>query len=968
MNLYALLIGINKYHISPLRQCVNDVNKFEIYLKNLEAEKIYDTISIQKLTDKTATKSNIVKNINTVLNKAKNKDTVFLYYSGHGALEESSGRFSDAHSGTIECLVCYDNEGENENNFLLADKELRYLFSKFKNDPHIITVFDCCHSGDMVRAFNPQKDNGSRQRRLNGIFPSRKYSDFIFSQEIDEDQIKSQKLASLIPYKNSVNISACLASESSWEDAKGGVFTRYLLQLLKTKNNKINYLDITKWAKISLKGITNKKQTPTISVQGQGKNNHYSAWLNLYPKQTQIDQGEIFFNNKNGWYYNKGFLFGIKEGSEITVNVNKHTTFTAKIKEVTLEDSLIQDPMEHGVLLDYKKSYPVSSETIYESLGIFISNLDHDKYAENDVKLIVEDIPNINLCSADQASFFVTIFNQTVYINLPNEQYRPLAVQIDLLDTQLDQVKKMLSHQLNTLIKWNYYCTLENPDGGFSKTPLKVEIRLEKDQQWLDITNTESNLTTLTDQLTRNDEFYQKYQIKVSNTSKETIFVTTLLLGSDLAISSDPFDHKTKRLRPKESIMFYEHTSSAYAGWSFDTYKEIYNWKHDWLHYKFIVNNKEDITSSIPNMTQIGVQPPITHLGNLMGHGAISDFLPEKTKWGVYTSTLNLINPSYNIVSKKLIDHWDWYCNHEILAPFINSLYTEKKQNGFAIETKMNTANVLGDKDINSKNLSGFTIDIANYLDDKRRYRKFKKSKRLLPELPVIVAEGDSWFLFPFLVKDTLDYVMEKYPLRSIAAAGDELQNYRTSRQLLKEIEKERPKYVLISGGGNDIIGPEIVNILKKGMPSGLTPSAYLNDFYDTKTKDIEATYNYFFNRIHEFDFVEQVFVHGYDYVRADHNVKTIKKGWVNKYLIQKGITLQEDRTNVIRYLIDKFNDLLKEVTHKHKNATYIDMRHLVKKDEWYDEIHPNDVGFAKVGRKFIEAINQLEYVYHENM
>ncbi len=964
MNLYALLIGINEYELSPLQQCVNDVSKFEEYLNTLG--NVYSSISINTLTDKKATKENIVNSISTFLGKANDDDVAFLYYSGHGTLEESAGRFSDTHTGSIECLVCY-TRNSNTDNFLLADKELRYLFSKFENDPHLVTVFDCCHSGDIVRSFSNQNITDSRQRKLSTIFPPRNYKDFIFFKEINEESIKSIRLASLIPYKNSVNISACLSSESSWEDHKGGVFTRYLLQLIKAKDSKLHYLDIAKWAKISLKNITNKKQTPTISVQGEGKIDHYCSWLGLYPKQNQIDQGQIFYNNKNGWYYNKGQLFGIHEGIDIIIQIDPNKALTTKITEVSLEDSLIQDPMEVGFSLDFTKSYPVISETVYTTLHIHIYNLDKDIQAEKLITSIVDGIENITLSTAEKASFFVTLFNQTVYLNRPHEIYSPLAIQIDLLDTPEDTVKKILSSQLESLVKWNYYSTMINPDGGFSVIPIKVEIRIDNTQPWIDVTNAGFDLDPLENKYTRNGEYYQKYQVKISNVSKEEIFVTALLLSSDIAISSDPLDNITKKLKPGESVLFYEHRSSPYAGWSLDTYKEIYNWKYDWLYYKFIVNNREDITTAIPGMNQNPLSPPITHSGNLMGHGAISDFLPTKTKWDVYTTTLRLHNPAYNIIGKKLLENWDWYTNNEIVAPFINALYTTKKQNGFVFKT-INKPNALGDPEINSRNISDFKVKLGNYLDDRCRYRKFKKSKKMFPDSPIIVAEGDSWFLFPFLVKDTIDYVMEKYPVRSIAAAGDEIQNYRESGQLLKEIEKERPRYVFISGGGNDIIGPEIVDILIKGLPSGLEPSKYLNENHQKKMEQLWGNYNYFFNRIYEFDFVKQVYIHGYDYVRADLDDKTIKNGWVNKYLIAKGITAIEDRTNVIRYLIDTFNELLKDITQKHKNATYLDMRSLVNTGEWYDEIHPNDEGFAKVAGKFLNAINQLEYIQHENM
>ncbi len=961
MNLYALLVGIDEYASTPLQQCVNDVNKVETHLYSLNDS--YQNITIKKLLNKDATKTNILDTIDDFLTTAKDDDVAFIYYSGHGALENSSGRFSDAHSGTIECLVCYDKEEEGaETPFLLADKELRYAFSKFENNPHLVTVFDCCHSGDIVRSVTKtgQKD---RQRKLSSIFDSRPYEDFVFSNEISEETLKSKKLASLIPYKNSVNISACLSSESSWEDAKGGVFTRYLLQLLSAKNNNISYLDITKWAKISLKDITNKKQTPTISIQGKGAIDHYCSWLNLNPKNSQIDQGQILFNNKNGWYYNKGKLFGIKKGAEIEIKIDQNKTITTNITQVNLEDALIQDPIEMGINLDTNKSYIVQTNTIYEPLSIHICNMDKDKQAEKQIETIINKIPGTILCNAEEATFFVSIFNQTAYITLPNDVHRPLAVQLDLLDTSDNDLEKRLSNQLKSLVKWNHYHTLENPEVGFTKTPIKVEIRIDENQPWIDVTSSNLDLTPIENKFTRNGEYFQQYQIKVSNVCNEEIYVTALLLSSDMAIITDPLDHKTKHIKPGESIMFYEHTSAPYAGWSLDSYKEIYNWKHDFLHYKFIVNNTEDITSAIPDMAQAALSAPITHFGNMMGHGAISDFLPQETKWGVYNTTLRLINPSYNIMSRKIINNWDWYSDNEVVAPFINGLYTKPERNGFSVTYNANIPNVQGDPEINSKGLMGLAIKLGNHLDDKRRYRRFKKSKKLFPKLPVVVAEGDSWFLFPFMVKDTLDYVMERYPLRSLAAAGDEIQNYRKSGQLLKEIEKVRPKYVLISGGGNDIIGPEIVNILKEGMPSGLKPAGYLNDTYTQKTKDIEGTYNYFFNRIHEFDFVEQVFVHGYDYVRADHNNKTIKKGWVNKYLIQKGITNLDDRTNVMNYLIDQFNELLSNVASRHNNATYLNMRTLVNQNEWYDEIHPNDEGFAKVAEKFLEAINQLEYI-----
>src|SRR5210317_1297394 len=150
MKLHALLIGINEYPSNPLNQCVNDVSKFENYLKTLNTS--FNSINIVALTNQEATKSNIQSAITENLGTAEGQDTVLIYYSGHGALESSSGLFPDEHDGALECMVCYPEDGLGTGN-LLADKEIRYLLHKIPNDPHIVTIFDACHSGDMVRAY-----------------------------------------------------------------------------------------------------------------------------------------------------------------------------------------------------------------------------------------------------------------------------------------------------------------------------------------------------------------------------------------------------------------------------------------------------------------------------------------------------------------------------------------------------------------------------------------------------------------------------------------------------------------------------------------------------------------------------------------------------------------------------------------------------------------------------------------------
>ena len=176
MDLYALLIGIDDYPYDPLRQCKSDVNKVQQYLESIESH--FDHIYLKKLTDSNASKANIVEGICKFLAQAKDSDVCLMYYSGHGGQEETAGLFVEEYDGLMECLVCHHTE-TSEAGFLLADKEIRFLFSQWINSPHLVTIFDCCHSGDMVRAYKKNPAQGAI-RRIVEAFPPRIYEDFIF--------------------------------------------------------------------------------------------------------------------------------------------------------------------------------------------------------------------------------------------------------------------------------------------------------------------------------------------------------------------------------------------------------------------------------------------------------------------------------------------------------------------------------------------------------------------------------------------------------------------------------------------------------------------------------------------------------------------------------------------------------------------------------------------------------------------
>jgi len=955
MKIYALLIGINDYPIQPLGGCVDDVKKMVDYLDLLES----DTVEVEKLllTDAEAKKEAIVESIESFLGQATDRDVALFYYSGHGAYESSNNRFPEQHNNYLECLVSHFGPDQ-KSGYLLADKEIRYLLGKLPHHPHLVTVFDCCHAGDAVRDSTEE----GQLKRIAKPFPYRAYEEFIFHKVISEDDLDKKSTAKNFPFKNHVHIAACSSSQSSWEDAEGGVFTRYLLTLLKATNNKISYQDIAQWADISLKEMTDKTQSPVCTIQGIGDVKVTSPWLNLHSGLSlRKDKATIVYNEKNGWLLSRGQLMGIQSGTTIKIDSNGQEIETT-VDVADLTTSTLVKGKELG--LDKKEAiYPVEINTIYKELYIFVNNIDGLPDLTERIQKIITDSDYVKLAKeASGADFFVTIFNGMVYISRKMDNFRPLAEQIDLLNKGID-LKATLQKQLWRVVRWNHYDSLINPGQNFSKPPIKVEIQSENDI-WKDVTDREHTLLPRKDRMVLKQNtlgnLLQLYKLKVTNVSGEKLFVGVLQLDSKFGITSSPWNEQVIELNPDESKYFYDDSGSDSArGYiALDHYQEIYNWNRESLRFKFIVNNFESFTNQIKNYLQPPLSTPLT-LSMLRSGGSLKAIVLRnqvEKKWTTLKTTLHLSNSKFDKVSGVLEGKLEEYLENEKLAPFIRQLYFEQISNGLHPSSDLVTP-----PDGERGFVKGRLLNWANATDDYLRHRIFEVAKLTMPNKPIVLAEGDSWFLYPFFVKDIVDYVMEAYPVRSIAAAGDELENYKKDGQLLKEVSKHQPKYVLISGGGNDIIGEEIQHLLVDNPIPAQPPEAYINEKFQENLDNLEVLYQYF---IHELktnhDSVQQVFIHGYDYIRVDHSYDFVRKGWVNRYMNEKGIE-QVDRKNLIAFLINTFNEKLQFLAKNDPFVTYLDLRGQVKKGQWVDEIHPNDEGFETLGRIFIEAIDRQE-------
>lgn len=136
-NYYALIIGIDSYtgEWTALNNAVNDAKAIESTLKDK-----YKFDEFITLYDDEATRANIIKAFENLVEIVKPEDNVFIYYSGHGQFKESLNK---------GYWVPADATANSTSQFI-SNSDLQTFLGGI-NSNHTLLVSDACFSGDIFR-------------------------------------------------------------------------------------------------------------------------------------------------------------------------------------------------------------------------------------------------------------------------------------------------------------------------------------------------------------------------------------------------------------------------------------------------------------------------------------------------------------------------------------------------------------------------------------------------------------------------------------------------------------------------------------------------------------------------------------------------------------------------------------------------------------------------------------------------
>lgn len=253
---------------------------------------------------------------------------------------------------------------------------------------------------------------------------------------------------------------------------------------------------------------------------------------------------------------------------------------------------------------------------------------------------------------------------------------------------------------------------------------------------------------------------------------------------------------------------------------------------------------------------------------------------------------------------------------------------------------------------------SALAINIFNKLARIRRNAKYKQRIKNWNGVK-IVAEGDSWFQYPLLLKDTIDHLIDldqfEYAIYGLSEAGDLLSNILVEDEISEALERESPDVFLISGGGNDMVDDERIATMVHPFSASRKAVDYPNAQFDDFLNSIEKMYRSLFHKVLRQKPHIKIVCHGYD------NVIPNNGEWLGRPLASVKIKDPALQQEILAEIIKRFNERLINIAKDFPGAVYhIDCRGLVgSQSNWHDELHPKKEGYLKVAQKIDATIKQ---------
>lgn len=656
--LYALLVGITAYRedikvgndsvfFPKLTACTSDADKVQVYL---ETDTYYEP-HVKKLYNEQATKAAIAEAITNHLGQAREGDVAFFYFSGHGTQEfAEAALFPTETDSRLECLACYYDETL-KNDFLLADKELRWLILQLAaNNPHIVTIFDCCHSGENTKNAKVLTSAFKNvvEKKVTYTFPQRLWEQFLFSTAIKKEDLITNGLTITLPEGRHIQFSACESDESAVEIDRQSVFTHVLISVLKGVGGDLSYHSLNSRLRQYMRGVYDQK--PTVYYGNADTNTRYLAFLNKPYSVAKNVFGEITYNMSREWQLNLGAIHGIKKDQQLEI-------FEADDPAKIIKASIGAIKIDHceiitGEKLDENKLY----FTNWEGLGSKAIRVHFDTTGANlpIQQTIFEELftgANQLVIAEDEeanAQYVLRFLNGKYYLTLPNDRYRPLFAPLAAGETDL---AKKIAFCLHSIAAWESMKQLVNEDESTTipANALTIEAAIGAAQY------TPLNDNTLKiGYVQQHGEWTNTLKMKLTNNTSKNLYVCCAHFTAHFSCFTDLLNPPVYQLTAGASVELNQETDTTLPV-SLSNYIRWYNWKEEHETIKLIISS-ERFDETLLNID--GLTPPPTpnaaksaSEGLVLGKGIVKKDPVRVRGWRTMDVQLIYRNPLYNSIT-----------------------------------------------------------------------------------------------------------------------------------------------------------------------------------------------------------------------------------------------------------------------------------------------------------------------------
>lgn len=254
--------------------------------------------------------------------------------------------------------------------------------------------------------------------------------------------------------------------------------------------------------------------------------------------------------------------------------------------------------------------------------------------------------------------------------------------------------------------------------------------------------------------------------------------------------------------------------------------------------------------------------------------------------------------------------------------------------------------------------LRRFGMDLANRIERARRTIEFNHKTISGFSGLRLISEGDSWFQYPFFLKDVIDHLADEPDLAiySLGAAGDTVANMASASEIPAALNTVAADGVLLSGGGNDLLGDGKLAQVLRPYSEGASAADLLDAaLLQVQVESLAAGYRQILGAIFAVRPAVPVFGHAYDVPHPDE-----EGPWLGTAFAAKNIPLGIGR-EILGLVMERFSALLDGLQIEYPSFHFVDLRGSIggSSNSWHDEIHPKNAGFGRAAERISARIRQ---------